>query len=673
MIVLFVLAAMTIVVFRPVGRAGFINYDDDIYVYENRPVASGLSREGIAWAFTTTHASNWHPLTWISHMIDVELFGMDPGRHHLVNLIIHLLNVILLFWALLSMTSSLFKSGMTAALFAVHPLHVESVAWVAERKDVLCTAFWFLTILAYIFYTRRPGAGRYLPVMFAYALALMSKPMPVTLPFVLLLLDYWPLGRAASSVPPEVEGVSPVRTFSAARLVAEKVPLLVMAGFSGVITYSAQIKGGAVAEIGFTARLMNIPLSYIGYIWKMILPRQMSIFYTHQGEGTSLPASFAALFLLVLISLLVFVWKKRRPYMAVGWAWYLGTLVPVIGLVQVGGQAMADRYTYITLTGLFIMAVWGSSELAAGRHYGRAALRVLAASVLLVLMIIARRQTGYWIDSEKLFSHAIEVTRDNYMAHHNLGVFYEERGEDLKAITQYGEALRIRPRLTQAHLNIGRLLAGNGKPEEAMSHYVQALSLEPQSAKIHNDMGYFLEKEGKKDEAVSHYREAIRIDPEYSTAHYNLGFALISRGDVEGSVGHYREALRIDPYLTDAHVNLAVILSMQKRFDEAAIHYREALRIDPENVNAHYNFGIVLSAMGELEQSETHYREVLRIKPDHAKAHHLLGEILIEKGDLDGAVHHLKESLRIDPKIAPAGWSLKRALLLRKRKIEGME
>ncbi|MGD8695130.1 MAG: tetratricopeptide repeat protein [Syntrophobacterales bacterium] len=599
-LVYLVLIFVTLVVFHQLPSHDFINLDDDILVYENPHVHAGLNKEGIAWAFTTFEAYNYHPLTWLSHMLDCELFGLRPGMHHLTNLLFHLMNTALLLFVLRRMTGALWRSGFVAALFALHPLHVESVAWVAERKDLLSAFFWFLSIWAYARYTERPGLNRYLPVLLFFSLGLLAKPMVVTLPFVLLLLDFWPLGRtqfhqAGTDNRPLQQKVSVFR------LVWEKIPLFALAAISIVVTFAAQQQGGALKSLEafpLTTRIANALISYLSYIGKMIWPHNLAVYYPHSGSIPVWQAAGAGL-TLICVTVLVIWTARKRPYLAVGWLWYLGTLVPVIGLVQVGSQAMADRYTYLPLVGLFIALAWGVPCLFAGWRHRQSMLAILATIVLVSFTVCTWLQLRHWQNSITLFQHTLQVTTNNHFAHNNLGVALAQDGRLNEAISHYSEALRLKPGAFEVHNNLANALAAQGSVDEAIQHYFEALRLEPDYDKAHNNLGNVLAGTGRGEEAIIHYSEAIKINPDYAGAHYNLANALAAQGSVDEAIQHYFEALRILPDWAGAHNNLGVSLEKSGKLKEAIAHYHEALRIRPDYAKARNNLERALRLMGE--------------------------------------------------------------------------
>jgi Flp pilus assembly protein TadD len=590
----------TVVVFHQLPSHDFINLDDDLYVYENPHVHAGLNKDGIAWAFTTFEAYNYHPLTWLSHMLDCQLFGLRPGMHHLTNLIFHLMNTALLLMVLRRMTGNLWRSGFVAALFALHPLHVESVAWIAERKDLLSTFFWLLSIWAYARYAERPGLKRYLPVLLFFSLGLLAKPMVVTLPFVLLLLDFWPLGRMQFQQARTDSGPLEQKV-SVLRLVWEKVPLFALTAISIVVTFAAQREGGALKSLEafpLTTRIANALISYVSYIGKMLWPHNLAVYYPYSGSVSVWQAAGAGLALICLTVLLMWT-ARKRPYLAVGWLWYLGTLVPVIGLVQVGSQAMADRYTYLPLVGLFIALAWGVPSLFTGWRHRQPVFAILATILLVSCTVCTWQQLRHWQNSITLFQHTLRVTTSNHFAHNNLGVALSHNGKLSEAISQYSMALRLKPEAFEVHNNLANALAAQGNVEEAIQHYSEALRLEPDYDKAHNNLGNALASEGKVEEAINHYAEAIKITPDYARAHYNLGNALAAQGKMDEATKHYFEALRVLPDWAGAHNNLGVSLEKSGKLKEAIDHYHEALEINPDYAKARNNLERALRLMGK--------------------------------------------------------------------------
>ena len=615
------LVIVTLSVYRQVNNHEFINYDDDLYVTANHHVRSGLTLRGIIWSFTTGHAKNWHPLTWLSHMLDVQLYGMNPGQHHMTNLLFHLMNTLLLFLVFRRMTGHVWRSGFVAILFALHPLHVESVAWVAERKDVLCAFFWMLTVWSYIRYVERPGVYRYLVILLFFILGLMSKPMIVTLPFVLLLLDYWPLGRLR--YPKSIDSIPLYSNPPVFHLVWEKIPLFILSALSSIATFLVQQSGGALGslnEYSLSVRIANALVSQASYIGKMVWPFHLAILYPHPGTLPFWKVAGASL-LLVSISLMALWVMRPHPWFIVGWLWYMGTLVPVIGIVQVGFQGMADRYTYVPLIGIFIIIVWGVSELVAGWRYKKIVFGTIGGASLLILMATTWVQAGYWKNSITLFERALEVTSNNYVAYNNLGNALAARGKTSEAIGHYLDALLINPDYAAAYNNLGLALVKEGRTSEAIGRYSEALRINPDFKEGHNNLGIAFAKHGNTTEAIWHYTRALQIDPGYSRAHINLGGALVAQGKPEKAIYHYSEVLRINSgYKTEAHYSLGNLWFAQGKPEKAIYHYSEALRINPDFEKAHNNLGIALIRKGKIEEAITHFREALRIKPGDAGA-----------------------------------------------------
>ncbi len=546
-------------------------------------------------------------------MLDVEIFGLDAGWHHLVNVLLHAIATLLLFAFLYRATSARWPSAMVALLFALHPLHVESVAWIAERKDVLAALFWFLTLWAYVRYTEKPGIGRYLLVLTSFVLGLMSKPMIVTLPFVMLLVDLWPL-RASF----DASGKDSV--FRVVRCV-------------GCHHLLAQAGSGAVdaLRIPIALRLENALLSYFIYIAKMFWPAGLAVFYPYPSGIPAWQAASVAVAILG-ISALTFRVLKTHPYLAVGWFWYLGTLVPVIGLIQVGAQSRADRYTYVPMVGLSIMLAWGFADIVRRWPRVRNAVAALAIVACAVCAVLTFSEIQYWRNSETLFRHALDVTRANYLAYHNLGVALADEGRFPEAIKQYQAALQIEPNAANVQTDYGSALAKSGRIPEAIAHYRAALRFLPDSPITHNDLANALTAiPGSMPEAIAEYQTALRLKPDYVEARnnlaqvqtnaaemeYNLGVDLAKTSKPEAAIAHFEEALRLKPDYVDAHNNLGVVLAGTGRVQEAISHFETALRIDPNSVDAHVNLGIAFSGIhGRRAEAIRHFQAALRVKPD---------------------------------------------------------
>ncbi|WP_224985041.1 tetratricopeptide repeat protein [Geomonas agri] len=583
-----VLAALLVLtvslVYGQVYHHGFLNYDDHLYVTDNATVKAGLTRTGVLWAFTTTSAANWHPLTWLSHMLDVQLFGVNPSGHHLTSVFLHILNTLLLLCLLYRTTGEYLKSFFVAALFALHPLHVESVAWIAERKDMLSAFFMLATILLYSLDREKPRAVLYLSALMAYAAGLMAKPMLVTLPFVLLLWDIWPLQRFR----PWGRGDDEQRTVPVVRLVMEKLPFFVLSLLSCGVTYYAQFQAGAVASIHtmpFPFRLINALLSYVRYLGNMIWPENLAIIYPLPATLTIASGLLTGLALLAL-SVVVWHLRSRHPYLLSGWCWYLGTLVPVIGLVQVGQQAMADRYTYIPLMGIFIMIAWGVPACAERWNLRQNALVISAGAVLSLLAVCTWHQLGFWKDNVTLFEHAGRVVPGNFIAYRFLGSALAQQGDMAGAERAFQASLRISPDDDRSHTELGVVLAKERRYNEAVEHFSAALRTYPDSVDTHFQMGNVLIETGKPAEAIVHYKEALRLKPAEAEICYSLGLALAMQGDIAGGVRYLTKAVTLKSDFPEAHYNLGIALIRAGNMSDAVEHFSAAVRINPSFAEA---------------------------------------------------------------------------------------
>lgn len=593
-----------------VAHHPFVFYDDPKYVFENPRVRAGLSWANVAWAFTTLHFSNWHPLTWLSHMLDVELFGLSPGAHHLVNAALHAVNGAVLFLVLERMTGVRWRSAAVAALFAVHPLHVESVAWIAERKDLLSTLFGLLAIGAYGRYAARPGAKRYALVLLCFAASLLSKPMWVTFPFVLLLLDAWPLGRVRGFAASRPGAAGPV---PAARLVAEKLPLLAMSAASSAVTVVAQYRGGAMAslEVGVAVRVSNAFLSYARYLWKTFWPTDLAAFYPRQTLVVWEVA--AAALLVVAITGFLLLRARRAPWAAVGWLWFLGMLVPVIGLVQVGDQAMADRYTYVPSIGVFVAVAWGAHHLARGRAerwLGAGAVAAVAA-----LALVTWRQTSRWADHETLFRHTLAVTEGNPIAHGVLAMGLRRAGKLEEALVHASEAARLEPARGRHLLERALTERELGRRAEAYGSLRRAVELEPAHGLTWTMLGQTAAELGRWDEAEAALRRALAFAPDDARAWNELGLTLARKDRTEEALAAYREALSIDPRSTAAWSNLAMLQQSLGRAADAGEAFAAATRADPRNPIVWRNLGVFFNRLGRPGDAAAAFREGLRAKP----------------------------------------------------------
>jgi tetratricopeptide (TPR) repeat protein len=607
----FALAVSTLLVFWQVGHFDFVNYDDNKYVYENPDVLNGLTAHNVLWAFTTGYFGNWNPLTWLSYMLDWQLFGLNPAGFHITNLIFHIANTLLLFMVLKRMTGALWQSAFVAVLFALHPLHVEAVAWVSGRKDVLSTFFWLLTMLAYAQYVKKPVAARYLLTLLVFMLGMMAKPMLITLPFVFLLLDYWPLQRRISR-----------------QLILEKIPFIVLSIVLTVITFFTQRGLGALTaftKFSLKFRIYNAFISYVEYIEKMFHPNRLAAFYPHPFTNVSVLYAVISALVLLAVTILVIRFAKRRRYLVTGWFWYLGTLVPVIGLIQVGSFAMADRYTYITLTGLFIIIAWGMSELPAKWIYRKIVLGVSMVIVLTALGICAYQQASYWKNSVTLFSHAIEVTRNNYMAYNNLGNAYARLGRYRQAMDDYEQSIKINSAYANARYNLGVVYEMLNRPNEAIEAYEQAIRINPDYAEAYLALGNAYDKLGRYQQSVEACKRAIRIRPDYAEAYNNLGFAYGSLGDYQHEIDACLQAVKIKPDYAQAYNNIGVAYGSLGDYQQQIDAARQAVRIQPDYALAHYNLGYAYLMVGDKNSALAELNILKSLNPQFADE--LLGQI----------------------------------------------
>jgi protein O-mannosyl-transferase len=593
----FLLAAVFLV-FGQTLQHEFINYDDGTYVSENRDLAQGTTSDKIVWAFTTNRASNWHPLTWISHLVDYSLYGLQhPGGHHLTNVLLHAASAMVLFLVLRRLTGDFWPSALAAALFAVHPLRVESVAWVAERKDVLSGLFFMLTLWTYSGYaSHRFSIGRYLAVFAFFALGLLAKPSLVTLPFVLLLLDYWPLenGHRGAEIPVGR---------GHAMLIVEKIPLVLLSAAFCVMTILAQRTALEVGrDISVPWRIGNAAVAYVAYLRQFFWPTDMAIIYPHPGSELPLWQIAVAMLILTAISTVVAILRRRSPYLVTGWLWYLGMLVPMIGLVQVGWQARADRYTYLPQIGVCMMAAWAIRQAAVSRVARRWAF-VASAAAVATLMALACRQTAFWHDDMTLWKHTLDCTEENYIADCHLGMALARQGFLDGAIKQYrkakGEARGIGSDYAAIDNNMAVALSKSGQLDEAISEYEQALALDPKNAQLHVNFSAALQKKGEPDEAISHLEIALKIAPDNPMAHNNLGSALLSQGKLAEAIAHYQKAVELQPAYAEARSNLTGTLLLLQKTPAALVRWREWIDLLPNDYVAMNEAAWLLATSGD--------------------------------------------------------------------------
>lgn len=591
------LVLFTVAPYWQITKHDFIAFDDDVYVVDNHNIHNGFSFNSLSWAFTTMYGANWHPMTWLSHILDVELFGFHPGGHHATNLILHIANTLILFCVLRKTTGCPWRSGVVAGLFAIHPLHVEVVAQVAQRKDILSTFFGFMVIWVYYRYLKKPSLPVYFLLLVLYGFGLMSKPMLVTLPFVLLLLDYWPLGRfKKEQTIQKAEG-----RFSNNEntlIFKDKIPLFILMAASCAITFIAQRSGGAVRSFEaypIYARIGNAIVAYSEYIFKALWPSGLAFYYPHPRFQ---PFEKILLGYALLVFILVFAWRlrKRYPYLIVGWMWFIGTLVPVIGLVQVGTQSMADRYTYVPLIGLFIIVVWGAADLAGKLRIGQRLLTAVVVVMISMYSMASYIYASYWADSVKLFEHAIEVTEKNEVALINLGTVFQEAGRLDEAIQTYSEVIDINPKNAKAHNNLGSVYEKIGNYKKALNEYQTALRIDPVLFKAHYNIGVLMERLGNLDQAIHSYQQAISLFSNFADAHANIGGVLLRVDKLKQGISHIQKAIEIDPMDAGNHNNLAVGLYLIGSVERAIWHLERALKLDPDNADARRNLNKIRAA-----------------------------------------------------------------------------
>ena len=629
MAALLVLVAM--VLYWPAMRCDFVNFDDPLYVTENFHVQGGLSWAGVKWAFASTEqAAYWAPVMWLSHMLACQLFGLNPWGHHLINVLLHAVNTALVFLLFRRMTGAFWRSVMVAALFGLHPLRVESVAWVTERKDVLSTCLGLLALWAYACYAQKRSKARgqelsagsrrlaldYSLALLFFVLGLMSKAMLVTWPFVMLLLDYWPLERFKSN--------------RAWWLVVEKIPFFTLAAAMSVVTFITQQHGGAVAPIAnlpWDMRVGNALISYCRYLGKLFWPADLAVFYPRHGYWPMEQVLLAA-GLLLGITVLFIVKRGRYPFLLMGWLWFVGTLVPVIQLVQSGEQSIADRFTYVPSLGALILTIWGAYELTRRWRHQVMVLSVAGCAAIILCLGMTRQQLGYWKDGETLFRHSLEVTENNSLAHFNLGAALVDKDQIGEAISEFQEALRLRPDDAEVYYNLGVALGKEGQTDEAIGQYREAIRLKPDFAKAENNLGDALLTKGQTDEATARLQEALRLKPDFAEAHNNLGKAFGIKGQFVEATSQFQEALRLKPDFAEAHYNLGTALLAQGQFDKAISQFQEAIRLKPDYAKAYNNLGNALSMTGQIVEAISQFQEALRLKPDFAEARSNLAHAL---------------------------------------------
>ena len=616
-----ILFAAVLFAFLPATDNDFVNYDDPDYVTSNLTVQRGLTFAGVHWAFTSTEAANWHPLTWLSHITDVQLFGANPAGHHLTSILIHALTTTLVFGVLRLMTGRTWESLFTAALFGLHPLRAESVAWVSERKDVLSIFFWVLTMWAYAKYVlgakEKPQrfflSPRYWLMLVFFALGLMSKPMLVTLPFALLLLDFWPLRRLEKERP--------------ASLIVEKLSLFVLAAIASFVTFSVQRGYGSVDEvIPLDTRLANAAVSYVRYLGKFFAPVDLAFFYPQQVWSAFVV--IGAIILLVAITLAGFILRRKQPAVLVGWLWYLGTLVPVIGIVAIGQHSIADRYTYIPSLGIAVALVWGVTSLFAAKVPLLKGISILGALALAACVWLTREQTRHWRSTEAMCRHALQITTKNYLAHDMLGTVLNKQGRSDDAIREHREALRIKPDSADAHNNLGAALQGQRNYEAAIREHQEAIRLRPRFVDAYYNLAMALDYAGRSEEARSHYARVLEMRPNHVDAQFNLGNLLMREGKLGDAARAFQRTLALAPDSADALNNLGVIYDRQNQLEQAIGYFQRAVQARPDDPKGYLNLGLAFQRKGLADQAVTCFREALRLQPDYRDAQLSLNALL---------------------------------------------
>jgi tetratricopeptide (TPR) repeat protein len=639
----------------------FINLDDDLYVTNNSHVKEGLTFKSVYWAFTSTQNGQWSPVAFLSHQIDYTLFGLNAGGHHLTNLLFHTINTLLLFFLLGRMTSALWQSALVAAIFALHPLHTESVVWIAERRDVLHVFFLLLTIWAYVNDVEKPMWFRHIYVLLCFVFAIMSKPMAVTLPFILLLLDYWPLNRFRKEIKDQEPKPFTAPSLKTTRqnvpisqLFLEKVSLFSIAIVTGLFTLLS-VWGieslSSFESLPLIVRIENAAVSYVEYILKMIWPNPLAVLYPYSMTLPIWKVVCTAL-LLLAITIVITLARKNHPYLIVGWLWYLITLLPVIGLFQAGIQSMADRFMYMPMIGLLIMAIYGISEMGRKWPYIKLTLTVLGVLLIITLTVLTREQVKFWRNSETLFRHTLKVTKNNYFIHNYLGAALAAQGKDQEALIHFDRSLEILPYYADAHCNRGVLLLHQGRYREAISSFVAALQYKPHSVEALTNLGIILAKYGRVKEAMDYFSKAIRINPNYEEAYFNQGNVLLQMKKYEDAIYYFKKALSINSKNFKTYNNLGIAFLSSGDTEKAMDYYHKALDINPNDVDTHYNLGSLFIQNGEYGNAILHFNEALRLNPNDAEVHLTLGMLYLKMNQKEFAFEQYTILKDIDNKMA---------------------
>ncbi len=655
------LIVLTVIAFWQVRHNDFIDLDDGLYITNNSHIKEGLTLKSIYWAFTSTQNGQWSPVAFLSHLLDYTFFGLNAGGHHFTNLLFHTVNALLLFFLLRRITATVWQSAFVAVIFALHPLHVESVAWVAERRDVLHALFFLLTIWAYINYLEKQKRGRQICVLLCFILAVMSKPMAVTLPFTLFLLDYWPLGRyrigKRDQEPKLFAALSPETIGQGvpfARLLKEKLSLffigIVISLFTLLFVWWTKSLS-SLESLPLMARMENAAISYIEYILKVFWPNPLAVLYPHPITLPVWKAVFATL-LLLTITILVILGRKKHPYLIVGWLWYVITLLPVIGLLQTGIQSMADRFMYMPMIGLLIMGIYGISDICKKWPYRRLTLTTLSILLLLTLTVSTRAQVKHWRNSETLFRHTLQVTNNNYLIHNILGTVLAAQGRDQEALFHFNKSLEINFYNADTHCNRGVLLLRKGEYREAIPSFLMALQIDRDRLQALTNLGIILSKYGKVEEATAYFSEAIRINPNYEEAYFNQGDLLLQIKKYEEAIHYFNTALRINSKNSKTYNSLGVALLGLGRAEKALDCYQKALDINPDDTDAHCNLGSLFLRQGKYEKAISHFTEVLRINPNDSEVHFTLGMLYLKMNQKELAIKEYTTLKNINSEMA---------------------
>lgn len=657
LIIYIILVMITLAVYGQVHQFDFVDLDDFVYVSENLNIQSGITPSSIRWAFGTTYADFWHPLTWLSLMLDYEIYGLKAGGYHITNVIFHILSTLLLFWFLCRMTGDVWKSAFVAALFTLHPLHVESVAWVSERKDVLSTFFWMLTLSLYVYYTEIPNIKRYLLVFASFVLALLSKPMVITLPLIMILLDYWPLKRFQNH-----KGFSNLLLWQA----KEKLPLLVLSAvFSGITFYVQSDPSGVYFPV--LARLANAPVAFVTYLIKTFLPYNLAVFYPFPSQF-ALGQVIGAYLLIIVITIIVIVMGKRSPHLLVGWLWYTITVLPVIGIVQVGNHALADRYTYLPLIGIGIMLAWGIPLLFYDRNMRKKILFPATAIFLAFLTFLTWKQCGYWKDSKTLFDHALKTTTDNYIAHGTLGIALMKEGKTEDAMNHLNKAIEIRPDYYKPYDSRGIAYDQLENHEQAIADFSEAIRLNPEYVPSYNNRAASYDKSGQYQKALEDYNRALHIKPDYADSYNNRGIVFARLGQPQKAIADFSKAIALHPGFVDAYNNRVAVYATLGQYEKAINDLNKAVSVNPDHLKCYINLAALYGTLNQYDHVIKSLSEAIRLQPDNALFYFNRGFAGAKTGRYDTAMKDLDKAISLKEDYADA-YNTRAAVHLNQRNV----